>query len=554
MAMINELRQYTAGDAYPFHMPGHKRNPAYFWADPSMDITEIDGFDDLHAPEGLIARLQQDLAQVYGAKESCLLVNGSTAGNLAAILGSTRPGDRILVAANCHKSVWNALCMQDVAVDVVEPRYNENGLWGVLSAEDVESALTSGDGTQISAQDGKSDNDRQTAENGQPKCAAVVITAPTYEGLMPEVAAIAETVHAHGAVLMVDAAHGAHFFDEHFPENPVLCGADLVVMSLHKTLPCYGQTAVLHICSDRVDGKRIAEWLGMIQTSSPSYLLMAQASACANWMKTKAADEMAAFSARLAAFREKAAAWKHLRLLPVDDASKLVISTAGTCVGETESDQNGQKTSCLQKEAVGIREPESGQIEKKIGRPQTAGAGFSGTELAERLRKEYHLEVEMAGLDYVLAMTSVCDTEEGFARLEKALGEIDASLTDGLAEASAEKKAGGFTETENAVLWTATGKNSPETKKTCSPVAESNAKQPALSCYQAFHAQGEWVLLSEAEGRIARRGAFIYPPGIPSPAPGECISREQIERLAKAASEGLTLRGIVDGKIECVIR
>ncbi len=462
--MIEEMQRYTAEGAYPFHMPGHKRNPAYFWADPSMDFTEIDGFDDLHAPEGLIAQLQRDLAEAYGAKESFLLVNGSTAGNLAAILGSTRPGDRVLAAANCHKSVWNALCMQDVTVDVLQPRYTEDGLWGLLMAKDAERALT--------------------ADNAP---AAVVITAPTYEGVMPDVASIAEAVHARGAVLIVDAAHGAHFFDGHFPDNPCTSGADIVVMSLHKTLPCYGQTAVLHICSDRADRARIAERLGMLQTSSPSYMLMAQASACVRWMKTKAPEEMAAFAARLSAFRAGAEGWKHLRLRPTDDPSKLVIGTAGT--------------------------------------------GIGGPALADRLRRTYHLEMELEAADYVLALTSVCDTEEGFARLSAALCEIDAGLSDGnsgLSGGDAGRIGSGDCADEPAV--------------------------PArgISCYAAFMSAGEWVRLSEAEGRVARRGAFVYPPGIPSPAPGERIRGEHIRRLERALSEGLSLRGVRGGAIECV--
>ncbi|MDR2606370.1 MAG: hypothetical protein LBC38_03710 [Oscillospiraceae bacterium] len=242
-------------------MPGHKRNsslclPPELW----QDITEIPGFDDLHRPTGLIAGIQGLAAELYSAKKSFLLVNGSTCGNLAAIRALYRQfgGSELIIIGEPHRSVYHAaeLC----------------GLRPV---------------TWESASDAKI-------------CA---VTSPSYEGEILDVAAIARKCGTQGIALHVDAAHGAHLgFHEYFPENPTRLNAATVVESLHKTLPALGQTALLHVCSDAVDSAEIARQLDIFETSSPSYLLMASAEHCLRLLKERSGELFGAFSDRLRRF------------------------------------------------------------------------------------------------------------------------------------------------------------------------------------------------------------------------------------------------------------
>ena len=261
MTLYEKLKMYGQSDYYGFHMPGHKRNPnlpgdriPY-----QIDITEIHGFDDLHHAEGILKEAQENAAAWFHAEETHFLINGSTSGILSAILGTTHRGDTILVARNCHKSVYHAIDMNEL-----NPVY-------LYPAFDSEAQLN----TEISAEDVR------TALEKNPKIRAVVIVSPTYDGVVSDVEAIAEAVHEKGIPIIVDEAHGAHFgFHPYFPENSNTKGADLVIHSLHKTLPSLTQTALLHVNGDLVDRRKVKKYLDMLQTSSPSYVLMASIDAC----------------------------------------------------------------------------------------------------------------------------------------------------------------------------------------------------------------------------------------------------------------------------------
>ena len=232
------LKNYTRENVYPFHMPGHKRQMDLLGdtSPYSIDITEIDGFDDLHHADGILKDAQERAARIYHADETHFLINGSTVGILSAIFGVTQKGDTILVARNCHKSVYHAIDMNEL-----NPVY-------LYPAFDSEAQLN----TEISAEDVR------TALEKNPKIRAVVIVSPTYDGVVSDVEAIAEAVHEKGIPIIVDEAHGAHFgFHPYFPENSNTKGADLVIHSLHKTLPSLTQTALLHVNGDLVDRRRV---------------------------------------------------------------------------------------------------------------------------------------------------------------------------------------------------------------------------------------------------------------------------------------------------------
>lgn len=364
--LYSRLKAYSDTDYYGFHMPGHKRNQIRFGEGLpyGIDITEIEGFDDLHHADGIIKEAQQEAARLYGAEETKFLVNGSTAGILSAVLGCTKKGDQILVARNCHKSVYHAIFLNELEPVYLWPGFSRQfQLNTEISVSAVKAALTK-----------------------HSRIKAVVIVSPTYDGVVSDIESIAEAVHERGIPLIVDEAHGAHFgFHPYFPENALKKGADVVIHSLHKTLPSLTQTALLHMRGEYIDKRRISSYLDMLQSSSPSYILMASIHECIRMLREEKEQLFEPYVRNLDTLRKNLQNLKHLKLVQTEhyDRSKLVIS---------------------------VRH-----------------ADMSGRELYRELLEKYHLQMEMAAGSYVLAMTSPGDTKEGFARLEQALFELDAA-------------------------------------------------------------------------------------------------------------------------------
>ncbi len=364
-----QLKEIATGDYYPFHMPGHKRTSLGLGEPSLIDITEIEGFDDLHHPAGLILEAEKRAAQLWKARRSFLLVNGSTVGILAAVSAALSDGDEILIAENSHKSVRHACFLNRLHVRTVSAVQTGFGIDGQIPPSSVEEALLQNPGIR-----------------------GVVLTSPTYEGIVSDVASIARIVHAYGAILIVDEAHGAHFgMHEGLPHSAVTGGADLVVQSLHKTLPSLTQTAVLHIASDRIPEAAVQKYLDIYETSSPSYVLMAGMSRCIELL-TEQREQL--FSNYLKELTE----WY-------------------------QNNRDYQTVSILKKGDLTPEEAFDRDPGKIILRSDMTG--IDGKALAACLREVYHLETERAQGDFVIAMTSVCDREEGFRRLSAALREID---------------------------------------------------------------------------------------------------------------------------------
>ena len=284
--LYKKLERYGQSDYYPFHMPGHKRNPDSVRGDFPFerDITEIEGFDNLHHPEDILLEAQQNVSKLYGTKESYYSVNGSTAALLAAVSAAVPRKGQILVARNCHKAVYHAMYLRKLKPTYIYPQMDMKW-WinGGIFPDKVERCL---------------------AEN--PEIKAVLITSPTYDGVVSDVKAIAEITHKYEIPLIVDEAHGAHFhFSNYFPTSAVELGADLVIQSFHKTLPAMTQTAILHNCSDRVDGRLIRRFMGIYQTSSPSYILMASIDACIDTMTAEGHEMFREFTKMLERTRKR---------------------------------------------------------------------------------------------------------------------------------------------------------------------------------------------------------------------------------------------------------
>lgn len=363
--LLQHLLQLKNSDEYPLHMPGHKRqfgkellgNPY------EIDITEIEGYDNLYEAEGILKEAMQRAARVCGAEETFFLVNGSTAGILSAITGVTQPGDRIIVARNCHKAVFHALELRQLKAAYLHPAYlKEWDMPGAVSTEEVREQIKK-----------------------YPDAKAVVITSPTYEGIVSPITQIAELTHEAGIPLIVDEAHGAHFpHDKRFPESAIQSGADVVIQSMHKTLPSFTQTALIHMKKGYVNTERIKEYIGYYQTSSPSYLFMAGMDQCMALIEEKGSRLWDDFFGMREAFFKEMKALTHIRIYPDNEPGKLVVSVKGT--------------------------------------------NMTGRQLQKILLEKYHIQVEMAAESYVLGILTLCDTQEGFERLLAALLEIDRGL------------------------------------------------------------------------------------------------------------------------------
>lgn len=365
-----KLRDYADTDTYPFHMPGHKRNMDGFENPYNIDITEITGFDDLHHADGIIKEAQQRAAKLYGADRCYYLVNGSTCGILSAISATTKKGDKIIVARNCHKSVYHALYLRELQPVYVYPEVSDYNIQGQIRKEDIQEILEQN--TDIKA---------------------VIITSPTYDGVVSDIAEIAKLVHAYNIPLIVDEAHGAHFgLDESMPQNAINLGADCVIVSIHKTLPAFTQTALLLVNEGKADCQKIEEFLDIYETSSPSYILMAGIEKCIRVMTENSKELFAVLNQNLDGFYKKMRALQKLHVLIEEDfkdkafefdRTKILISTENTDI--------------------------------------------TGHQLKEILTDRYQIELEMSCENYALAIATVMDEEDGFRRLAEALIEIDSN-------------------------------------------------------------------------------------------------------------------------------
>ena len=367
MYLFDKLNQYAKEDYYPWHMPGHKRNLKLMenFNPYAIDITEIDGFDNLHDAEDVILDSMNRTAKLYHSEHTFYLVNGSTSGILTGISGCTNKGDKILMARNCHKAAYHAVLVNELEPVYLYPQYDDKkGIQCGYYAEYIERMLIK-----------------------HPDVSLIVLTSPTYEGVVSEIKEICELAHKRNIPVLVDEAHGAHFtFHEAFPTSAVDLGADVVIQSVHKTLPAFTQTALLHVNSNLVNLDRIKTYLSIYQTSSPSYVLMAGIDKCIDIIEKKGTELFDNLIVNLQDFYRQTRSLKHLRVIDFEgrDLSKIIISTKET--------------------------------------------NMTGTQLYDILLTDYKLQMEMAEADYVLAIATVGDTKEGFERLIDALKRIDAGL------------------------------------------------------------------------------------------------------------------------------
>ena len=437
------LVQYCHSGIYPMHMPGHKRSlepvPGlpYEW-----DVTEVEGTDDLHDAEGILKAAMERTRDLVGSKRTWYLVGGSTCGNLAAIYAMVPKGSEIIAARNCHKSVYHAIELLELKVHWIIPKsIPEFEIPGSVNPAEVKELL-----------------------ERFPLSAAVVMTSPTYEGIVSDIKEIARVTHAAGKLLFVDEAHGAHLglfrqedgmclgegaeesleeipgngaLECDFPDSAVHLGADVVVQSAHKTLPSLTQTAYLHLCTGRVSETALEQGLNIFETSSPSYPLMASLDGCTGWLVEHGKESFHRWRERIREFEEAAHDWVNLQILGVKAGSASEACRGSGSKGAVIPRKTVGDTAALQSRKV----PEGSQ-EKRLW-PDDDGCyardpgkilirsrkgSCTGKELQDFLRQEEGIETEMSCGGNVLLMTSCADTEEGWRRTIAALEHLNKEL------------------------------------------------------------------------------------------------------------------------------
>lgn len=261
-SLIDAIHGHSVREVASFHTPGHKTRLATIdFMSLQNDVTELPGLDDLTYPDGVIAQLESRAAAIWQSGESIISINGSSAVIMAAILSCTAQGSKLVLPRNAHRSCIHALVLSGLEPVWYEPSWDSDlGVFADVSAASFEEAIRAG---------------------GSDVAAALVVT-PTFAGAISDVGMLAAIAHAHGVPLIVDEAHGGHL-----PSHAVSLGADITIHSLHKTLGALTQTGVVHIATrSLVPAERVRAMLRLLQSSSPSYLLMSSIDAALTELET----------------------------------------------------------------------------------------------------------------------------------------------------------------------------------------------------------------------------------------------------------------------------
>ena len=366
------FQHYNEKNLLPLHMPGHQRKRDMGTALPyAYDYTEVEELDNLHAPEGILQEAMNRTAAYYGCSDCFYLVNGSSSGLQAGIFTLLEEGDEVVVARNCHRSVFYALSLRKAKIHFLLPEFWEDFFcFGSVSLKEVERLLRE-----------------------FPKSKALIFTSPSYEGVVSDVEGIARLCHENGLSLLVDEAHGAHFSPKRgtsFPESAISLGADLVVQSPHKTLCSLTQSAWILGNGQRYSREKLSFYLSVFQTTSPSYPLMLSLEKATTLLEREREALFARWKEVMIGFREKARTLSYFSFL-----------------WEKEE-------ACFAMDFTKI-------FLRALGIPRLR----LGKDLARLLREDYGIESEMHSGENLLLMTGPFISEDELDRLFIALKDIE---------------------------------------------------------------------------------------------------------------------------------
>src|SRR5579872_6675734 len=474
--LFDAIVRYANENKISFHTPGHKHGVGIhkifrqFVGDKvfRLDLSVMSEVDSLHEPSTVIKEAQVLAAKAYGAEYSFFLVNGTTGGNQAMILSVCDPGDKIIIPRNAHKSVISAVILAGAEPVYVMPKIDEvSDLILNLTPEQVEEAC------------------RQ-----HPDAKAVLITSPTYFGLTADLEAIAEIVHQYDKILLVDEAHGGHLhFHPSFPKSAIDSGADMCVQSTHKHLAALSQSSMLHVKGVRVDILRLKTTLQMLQTTSPSYVILGSL----DLSRYQMVHEGEKLMAEVIELCEKARAEinqitgltcltrEQVRKIPsLDmDVTKLTISTKGLC---------------------------------------------TGYDMAKILNSEYDIQTEMADFQNVLLFVSLGNTAKELKRFVKALKKIVVDYKDMFMNYKKRKR----------VVFPA-----------FMPRKEVNPREALTKLTRK-------IPFKRSVGKVCAEIICPYPPGIPVLCPGEVVTQEIYNYLMSVLDSGARINGQSDGRLQTI--
>ncbi|SDJ81456.1 aminotransferase class I/II-fold pyridoxal phosphate-dependent enzyme [Natronincola ferrireducens] len=466
--LLDRLLQIEAEDITSFHMPGHKNGKIFKKFHyknfkqhlANIDTTEIIGTDNLHKPKEIIKQAQERASEAFKSEETFFLVNGSTSGIYSMIMAATSPGDKIIIGRNCHQSVINITILGDLTPVYLYPEMDiEKGIALGISPEEVE---------------------RRLIEN--PDAKAVVIAYPTYHGFASDLKRIAEIVHSHGKILLVDEAHGAHLGLSHrLPMTALECGADAVVQSIHKTLPAFTQSSMLHVQGNRIDREKLKFMLRLHQSTSPSYILMASLDLATTIYQDYGRELMEELLYHVEVFKNKMKDIEGVTVLGTELVGKHFIKAMDTTRLWISMHHQG----------------------------------IDGYELERRLRDKYRIQMELSNIYGVLGMTSIGNDKEDFDR-----------LYTGLLDLSQHKEDKGKIEKM--------------------PFFSYSIPKRTFTPREALYKPKKKVLLEDSIGHISGEYFIPYPPGIPILIPGEVIEEEMINYVKTMVARGMEVLGLKD--------
>lgn len=372
MPIIEGLRRYNDEKNIRFHMPGHKgKRTSLNIGDfiPEIDVTEVEGTDNLHNPQSIIKESQELAAKTFGAKHTFYLVNGTTSGIYSAITAVTVPGDKILVQRNSHRAVYNAMIFGRLEPVYIYPNYIESDkIVTGIDPYEIEQIL-------------RKDEDIK----------AVVITYPSYYGVCSDIKKISEIIHKYNRILIVDEAHGSHLtFSDRLPISSLEAGADIVIQSSHKTLPAFTQSSMIHVGTDRINIQRLKTMISIYQTTSPSYILMASLDYARAYMEEKGEEDLDDLINNI----EKWTSYlKNIDGVKIFDKDNI-------------KDDNFLDFD-ITKILIDLTE-----------------INISGKKMEKILREDYHIQLEMADNFYGVALTTVSDDVKDLEKLAYAIEDI----------------------------------------------------------------------------------------------------------------------------------
>ncbi len=473
--LYESIKNYLDENGVSYHVPGHKNGRAYIenYFDFSFDVTEIAGTDNLHNPTGAIYNSQRQVAEFYGAKQTYFLVNGTTCGIHAMILSCTKPKDKIIMCRNAHKSVYNACIMGDLSPIMAYPDMNsENGLILGICPKHLEKLF-----------------------NEHYDIKAVIITSPTYEGINSDIKALAEITHKHGALLLVDEAHGSHIpLNKRCGLSAISQGADMTVQSTHKSLSALTQSSILHVGSDKVDIHKLQNWLSILQSSSPSYMLMLSLEKAVYDICQFGHDRMSKL------------------ILAIDNFHKYFDEN--TILKPNSVILNGYmlditKITIFYKDAIA---------------------------LADYLRDKHNIQIEYAVCNYLVCVCSIWNTPEDIEKLKNALDKFFAQNVESVKGKDLYKK--NLPKNKNVDLY--------------SKYTNICASERKLSPKKAFYSKRRAINIKDAIGEICLETIVPYPPGIPLIMSGEIFTKEHYEYFMMCKNNEIDIIGQRDSELKTI--